>query len=341
MAVTIKDVAQRAGVSHPTVSRALRGDSSVAPATTDRIRQIAHELGYIPSAAARSLKTNRTRVVGVVVHRVSDPFYSRVIDGIQDTLYPKAYSTFLASANNDRARQDEILRAMSERRVDGLIICSMFITLEDYIKMKPHGAPLVLLHNRAPELTPFTLYHDDCYGTREMTRHLLKLGHRRIAYMGNTRAGRESDEREKGLQQELKDAGIPRDPRYIVHAAFGQPAAAIEPVQSLLALDEPPTALVCFNDSLAIGAMQVLRNEGRRVPEDWSVTGFDNIATAEFMNPPLTTFNQPKYSLGVRAANLLLGLMESLDGQDSESNISHMRGEILVRASTAPPRADS
>lgn len=337
MAVTIKDVAQRAGVSHPTVSRALRGDRSVTPETTSRIRRIAHELGYIPSATARSLKTNRTRVVGVLVHRVSDPFYAEVIDGIQDTLQPEAYSIFLASSNNDRARQAQLIRAMTERRVDGLILCSMFIPTEDYRRVTAHGAPLVLLHNRAAETTPFTLYHDDCFGARQMTRHLLDLGHTRLAFMGNMRAGRESQERLEGFQQELDAAGINPDPRYIVHAAFGQSPAAVEPVQHLLMLAEPPTGLVCFNDSLAIGALQVLHNAGKQVPNDWSVTGFDNIASAQFMNPPLTTFNQPKYSLGAQAARLLLRLMDSPDSDESAAGIVPMRGEILIRASTAPP----
>jgi DNA-binding LacI/PurR family transcriptional regulator len=337
MAVTIKDVAQRAGVSHPTVSRALRGDSSVTPETTSRIRRVANELGYIPSAAARSLKTNRTRVVGVLVHRVSDPFYSRVIDGIQDTLHPQAYSIFLASTNNDRTRQAEIIRAMTERRVDGLILCSMFITPEYRSQIESHGAPLVLLHNRAEQVTPFTLYHDDRFGARQMTRHLLDLGHTRIGFMGNARAGRESQERVEGFKQEMVAAGIVPDPRYIVHAAFGQPPAAVEPVQALLALAEPPTGLVCFNDSLAIGALQVLYNAGKRVPADWSVTGFDNITIAEFMSPPLTTFNQPKYRLGTLAANLLLQLMDAPESEDYTSSVSPLRGEILVRASTASP----
>lgn len=337
MAVTIKDVAERAGVSHPTVSRALRGDSSVTPKTTGRIRQIALDLGYIPSAAARSLKTNRTCVVGVLVHRVSDPFYSQVIDGIQDTLQPKGYSIFLASTNNDQTRRAEIIRAMTERRVDGLIICSMFITPEYRSEIEAYGAPLILLHNRATETTAFTLYHDDCFGARQMTRHLLDLGHTRIAFMGNTRAGRESAERLEGFMQELNAARVVVEPRYIVHAAFGQSPAAIEPVQALLALAEPPTALVCFNDVLAIGALQVLHNAGIRVPADWSVTGFDNITIAEFMNPPLTTFNQPKYTLGAQAARQLLERMDSTDSEDSVSGVVPLRGEILVRASTAPP----
>ncbi|HZQ09118.1 MAG TPA: LacI family DNA-binding transcriptional regulator [Anaerolineae bacterium] len=338
MAVTIKDVAQRAGVSHPTVSRALRGDRSVTPETTTRIRQIAHELGYIPSAAARSLKTNRTRVVGVLVHRVSDPFYSQVLEGVQDTLQAEAYSIFLASTNNDRARQIEILRAMRERRVDGLIVCSPFITAEDRRQIQLHGVPLVLIHNRAAEILPYTIYHDDRYGARRMTRHLIELGHTRIAYMGNARAGRVSNERLAGFKQEMHAAGLHVPDSYIVHAASAQSPAAREPTQSLLALDVPPTALFCFDDVLAIGAMHVLHEANFQVPRDWSVAGFDDIALAEFVNPPLTTFNQPKYTLGTQAAQLLLESMDESQPNDNASHVVTLRGEILIRASTAPPK---
>ncbi len=338
MAVTIKDVAQRAGVSHPTVSRALRGDRSVTPETTTRIRQIAHELGYIPSAAARSLKTNRTRVVGILVHRVSDPFYSQVLEGVQDTLQAEAYSIFLASTNNDRARQIEILRAMRERRVDGLIICSPFITSEDRRQIQLHGVPLVLIHNRAAEILPYTIYHDDRYGARCMTRHLIELGHTRIAFMGNARAGRVSNERLAGFKQEMHAAGLDVPAPYIVHAASAQAPAAREPTQSLLTLDLPPTALFCFDDVLAIGAMHVLQEANLQVPRDWSVAGFDDIALAQFMNPPLTTFNQPKYTLGTQAAQLLLESMNESQPDEDAAHVVTLRGEIVLRASTAPPR---
>jgi LacI family transcriptional regulator len=339
MAITIKDVAQRAGVSHPTVSRALRGDRSVTPETARRIRRIAHELGYIPDAGARSLKTSRTRVIGVLVHRVSDPFYSRVLDGIHDSLYPAGYSVFLASTNNDRTRQAEIIRAMIERRVDGLIMCSMFVRPQDLGTINPHGLPLVLIHNRAEEITPYTLYHDDREGARELTRHLLELGHERIAFLGNARAGRVSQERLSGFRQQMQTAGLEISTEYIVHAASGLPDAAQDPVQALLTLDKPPTALVCFDDMLALGAMQVLHNAGKRIPDDWSITGFDDIALAELVSPPLTTFKQPKYTLGAQAVNLLLRAMNSPSLDDPTPDTITLRGEIIVRSSTAPPPA--
>lgn len=339
MAITIKDVAQRAGVSHPTVSRALRGHRSVTPETAKRIRRIAHELGYIPDAGARSLKTSRTRVIGVLVHRVSDPFYSRVLDGIHDSLYPAGYSVFLASTDNDRAREAKIIRAMIERRVDGLVLCSMSIRPQDLGEINPHGLPLVVIHNRAPELTPYSLYHDDCESARQLTRHLLDLGHRRIAFLGNSRAGRVSQERLSGFKQELDAAGVESAPEYLVHAASGLPHSAQEPVRSLLDLPQPPTALCCFDDMLALGAIQVLHHAGKRIPEDWSVTGFDDITIAELMSPPLTTFKQPTYTLGAQAVNLLLRAMNSASSDDSAPNTITLRGEIIVRSSTAPPPA--
>lgn len=335
MAVTIKDVAKRAGVTHPTVSRALRGDRRVSPQTTTRIRQIAHDLGYIPSATARSLKTNRTRVVGIVAHRLSDPFYSRVIDGIQDALQAEGYSIFLAATNHNPEREAQLVRAMTERRVDGLIVCSLFITPEYRQAINSHNIPLVVIHNRAAEITPFTLYHDDRWATRLMTRHLLDLGHTRIGFLGNARAGRVSRARQAGFVEEMQAAGIEPDENAIVQAALASPAAGAEPVRHLLALPLPLTALVCFNDVLAIGAIRVLQQAHKRVPEDFSVTGFDNIEMAEYMNPPLTTFDQPKYSLGTRAANLLLSAIHAPDGQEAAANVLTLRGEIIVRASTA------
>jgi DNA-binding LacI/PurR family transcriptional regulator len=339
MAATIKDVAQRAGVSHPTVSRALRGDPSVRLETTRRIHQAAQELGYVPSAAARSLKTNRTRAIGVLVHRVSDPFYAEVLDGIQDTIQAARYSLLLASTNNDRTREEAILRAMTERRVDGLILCSMFITPERRRELDPRRTPLVLIHNRAAEMTPDTLYHDDRLGMRELTRYLITLGHTRLGFIGNARAGRVTEERLAGFYEETQAAGLEIPEEYVVSAVSGLAAAAVAPCRALLALREPPTAILCFDDLLAIGAIQALVQCNKRVPADCSITGFDNIPIAEVVNPPLTTFNQPKYTLGTRAANLLLNLIDANADGAREPEVLVLRGEILVRASTAPPPA--
>jgi DNA-binding LacI/PurR family transcriptional regulator len=341
VAVTIKDVARRAGVSHPTVSRALRGDPLVAPETAARINRLAADLGYVPSATARSLKTSRSRVLGVIVNRISDPFYSEVLDGIQDVLHTAGYSLFLASSNHNPERLQAIVRAMTERRVDGLIVCSMFVSPSYREQLTASGAPLVVVHNRDYDDGGNAIYHDDRHGSRQMTRHLIELGHRRIAFVGNARAGRESEDRLEGFCEEIHAAGLSVPPEYIVWAATGQLISGPVAVQPLLTLPQPPTALVCFNDVIAIGAMQRLQQSGRQVPADCSVVGFDNISLSNLVTPALTTFNQPKYQSGQEAARLMLRLLNPKTHRETgaRSNLITMRGEILVRASTAPPPA--
>ncbi len=339
MAVTIKDIALRAGVSHPTVSRALRGDPLVAAETAERIKRVAADLGYVPSATARSLKTSRSHVLGVIVNRISDPFYSEVLDGIQDVLHAAGYSLFLAATTHNAEREKAIIHAMTERRVDGLIVCSMFIAPSYRTQLTASGTPLVVVHNRGRDNGGNAIYHDDRYGSRELTRHLIALGHKRIAFVGNARGGRETEDRLAGFLEEMQVAGLDVPSDYIAYGPSGQLLSAAAAVQSLLNLCPRPTALVCFNDMLAIGAMQTLQQSGCRVPADCSVVGFDNISFSTFVNPPLTTFNQPKYQLGQEAARMMLHLLGARLHKEysTPSNIITLRGEILVRASTAPP----
>ncbi len=339
MAVTIKDVARQAGVSHPTVSRALRGDPLVAPETAARIKDIASELGYVPSATARSLKTSHSRVVGVIVNRISDAFYSEVLDGIQDTCYANGYSLFLASADNNLEREKALVHAMTERRVDGLIVCSTFASQQYSAQLIAHNTPLVVVHSRGSDRGANAIYHDDRYGSRQMTRHLIDLGHRHIAFVGNARAGRESEERLKGFCEEMQAARLAVPSRYLVNARTGQLTFSVDVVLTLFEDGSRPSGLVCFNDSIAISAMRMLQDAGWRVPEDCSVVGFDNISLSAFVTPPLTTFDQPRYQLGQEAAHMILRLFGGKSRRELNvpPEVITLRGEILVRASTAPP----
>ncbi len=348
MPITVKDIALRAGVSHPTVSRALRDDPRVATQTTARIKQIASELGYVPSAAARSLKTNRTRVVGILVNRISDPFYSQVLDGIQDTLSSAGYSIFLSAANTEVTDPDSrTLRALIEQRVEGLIICSMYVSAAHYARLTVSNRPLVIAHNFAPEDTPHTIYHDDCYGSAELTQHLLDQGHSRIAFIGNARKGRETRDRLRGFCETIERAGLTVPPEYIAYDNPEPPLATLDTVRQLMQLPNPPTALVCYNDAMAIGTMETLRQLGLQVPRDCSVVGFDNISFSAYVHPLLTTFDQPKYELGCAAAQMLLRLLNHLRERGTDGNGADglepdsitLRGQLLVRESSAPPRS--
>jgi DNA-binding LacI/PurR family transcriptional regulator len=337
--VTIKDIARSAGVSHTTVSRALRGHSAISPGTVSRIQQIADDLGYVPNTVARGLKTKRSGVLGVIVRRIVDPFFSEVLNGIEEVLHGQGYGLFLAASNRDSEREEAIVRLMSARRVDGVIICSTQVSEAHRWQLEGFGVPTVLINNQASEEVIHSVYHDDAYGSGRLTRHLLELGHERIAYIGNARAGRTTEERLRGFEQEMSGAGLAVEPEYVVEGMNGLAAGGANGAEQLLELARQPTGIVCYNDVMAIGAIQMLGKVGLRVPHDCSVTGFDNIELAAYVSPPLTTFNQPKYELGCQAARMMLDLLNRQGAGEPahQSDVVILRGELTVRDSTAPP----
>jgi DNA-binding LacI/PurR family transcriptional regulator len=338
MPATIKDIAKRAGVSHSTVSRALRGSTLISDETTERIRLIAQEMGYHPSAAARSLKTNQTGALGVIVRNIDDPFFSEILQGIEDIAQSEGYSLFISSSQNKTDRERLIVKAMREHRVDGVIICSTAFSASQSRELVEQSVPIVVVNNQAAEDYRYAIHHDDVDGSRQITRHLIALGHRRIAYLGNSISGRTTLDRQSGFQQEMQSAGSPIPSGYIHQVPGGEPEHGLTGVDHFLNLADRPTALVCFNDMMAIGVLKGLQEAGVRVPEDISVTGFDNIVLSAYTHPPLTTFDQPKHFIGAEAARLLLDML----GPDSEKDTTKLRsqtlkGQLLVRASTAAP----
>ncbi|MEM7116618.1 MAG: LacI family DNA-binding transcriptional regulator [Chloroflexota bacterium] len=339
--MTIKDIAKAANVSHTTVSRALRGHPAIASTTVTRIQQLADELGYIPNSVARGLKMRRSGVLGVIVRRIVDPFFSEVLQGIEDITNARGYSLFLAASHREPERERKIIEVMSQRRVDGVIICSTEVDETHRQSLERVGVRTVLVHNQAPQDTTHSIYHDDIGGGFEIANHLLSLGHRNIAYVGNAHAGRNNEDRVRGFQQAMAKAGLAIPEDYIVYVDNGHPKGGSEGAERLLGLEKRPSAIICFNDMMAVGAIQALQQAGLTVPDDCSVTGFDNIELAAYVTPPLTTFEQPKYRIGCEAANMMLQLLDSDNDKEPTEPISNMlmlQGELCVRASTAPPK---
>jgi len=335
MAITIKDVAKQAGVSHSTVSRALHGSPLLSDETVERIRRIAVEMGYFPSAAARSLKTNRSHALGVIVSAIDDPFFSEILQGVEEVAQGHGYSMLMAASQRDPEREQAIVQDMRERHVDGLIICSASFSVEQRRKLLEHGIPIVMVNNQAAEEYRYSIYHDDVDGSRQVARHLIDLGHKRIAYLGNSLSGRTTLDRLTGFRQEMESAGLAIPAGYAHEVPGGRPEDGLAALDYFLNLPERPTALFCFNDMLAIGMLNGLQAAGIRVPEDISVVGFDNIIFSAYTNPPLTTLDQPKRYIGAEAARLILGL---LDNEETlEQQIQKLKGKLLVRQSSAPP----
>jgi DNA-binding LacI/PurR family transcriptional regulator len=339
MPVTIKDIARQANVSHSTVSRALHGSSLISEDTADRIRQTALDLGYLPSAAARTLKTNRSQALGVIIRSVDDPFFGEILQGIEEVAQTNCYSLFMAASRPALVQESDIVQSMVERRVDGIIICSTPVSTSQSDQLARFGVPIVVINNQAAEEYRYSIYHDDVDGSRQITRHLIELGHRKIAYLGNVTSGRSTIERIAGFKKEMGSAGLPIPVDYIHQVSGGSAIDGLNGLGYFLQLAERPTAIICYNDMMAIGVLKGLHEAGIRVPQEMSVTGFDNILFSAFTNPPLTTFDQPKNSIGAEAARWLLELLKqnTLEKSNGEPEIHRLRGTLLVRNSTSTP----
>ena len=339
MSVTVKDIAKKAGVSHSTVSRALHGNPLISEETKQRIEQIAVELGYLPSAAARTLKTKRSHVLGVVLSSIDDPFFSEILQGIEEIIQSSGYSLFIAAAHRDPKREREIVQAMVEHRADGVIICSTSFSEERSRQFVQWGVPMVVVNNQSVEVFRHSIYHDDVDGMRQVTRHLIDLGHTCLAYIGNSASGRTILDRFTGFRQEMDSAGLAIPAASIYEVPGGGIEEGLIAAKYFLSLPVHPTALLCYNDMMAIGVMKGLQQAGIRIPDDVSVTGFDNIVFSAYTTPPLTTLDQPKRFIGAEAARLLLELLDApLSEQlSNHQNVRRLKGQLLIRESTAPP----
>lgn len=332
-AVSIKEIARLAQVSHSTVSRALRHSPLVNPETAERIRRIADEFGYCPSGPARSLVTRQTETIGVVVTSIADPFHADVVGGIEEAANERGFSVFLANSNADPQRELRVVRSFQQRRVDGLIVAASRVGALHLSALSRMRIPIVLVNNQHPSEFVHSVAIANSEAARAATRHLIALGHRRIAYLGD-RFGYQSDtERFAGYRQALAEADLPFEPELVVHGN-GKPDGTPPAMARLLELADPPTAVFCYNDMTALGALRYLRSRGLRIPEDLSLVGFDDLFLAEYMDPPLTTMRQPMWEMGRAAARMLFDLLE---GKATVENLQ-MPAELVVRQSTAAPR---
>jgi DNA-binding LacI/PurR family transcriptional regulator len=302
--------------------------------TAEKIRQIARQSGYRASAVARGLVTRRTRTIGLVVTTVADPFASEVVSGIEQAANDHGYSVFLADSNADPSREQQVVQSFAERRVDGIVVTSSRVGALYLPLLSEMRVPIVLVNNQHPGEFVHSVMIANVEGSRAAAHHLIALGHRRIAYLGDQFGYQSDTERFAGYRQALEAAEIPLIPELVVRGD-GKPEEAMRAMEKLLALPAPPTAVCCYNDMSALGAMRSIRLHGRRIPEDVSVVGFDDLFLASYTQPPLTTVRQPMRRMGLLAMESLFRLMS---GEESPIRIT-VDAELIVRESTAPVNA--
>jgi len=327
--VSIKDVAREAGVSHATVSRALRGSPLISPPTTARVKAMANKMGYSVNAVARSLVTGKTHTIGVVVTSIADPFVGGVTAGIEAFANERGYSTILATCHADPETEKRMVDSLRERGVDGILVTSSRVGAEYSSMATEMRVPIVLLNNQRPGGYPDSVAIDNVGSAQRAVEHLLELGHRRIAYVGHSLGYASECDRRQGYQLALNGAGLEIQPAYILQAD-STPESGAKAAATLAALTPRPTAIFCYNDITALGVLAYSREQDLRVPQDWSVIGFDDLFLSQHLYPPLTTIRQPMDEMGREAAKLLLGLIA---GEEIAADV-RMPGELIVRQST-------
>lgn len=335
--ISIADIARVAGVSHTTVSRALRGSTLISVDTRERIKRLANEMGYTPNAIAQSLQTRRTSTIGLVVTSIADPFLSDVVKGVEEVARAANLSVFLSATHNDPDQEMVVIETFHRRRVDGILVASSRITSEYKRRLDRIRIPTVLINSQADsqdELLNWVSV-DDRAGAQLAVEYLLQLGHHSIGYLGISSRPRSNRQRFQGYQNALAAAGIAcRDA--LVMITPGTEASHEEDVtvgQDSLPyfLEREVTAVFCYNDMTAIGLLMACRERGIAVPQELSVVGFDDIKMASYVAPPLTTIHQPKVELGRLATQVMLNLLSNRPGKNYV-----LQPELITRASTAP-----
>jgi LacI family transcriptional regulator len=339
---TIADVARVAGVSKSTVSRVLNDRTHhMRQGTRQRVLQAMDELGYRPSAVARSLVSKRTHTVGLLISDVGNPFYPEVIHGVEDVALAAGYDVFLCNTSYDLERGMAFVRSLADKQVDGTMLMSSSMSDELVLELARHQIPVVVLDWQLGSVDGMvgTIAVDFRTGIRAAANHLVDLGHRHIAHVSGPAALRTACNRRDFFLDALADRGIDRATVTVVEGNFridgGRQAMA-----ALAALTERPTAVFAGNDLMALGIVWEARKRGLDVPQDLSVVGLDDILLAQQNVPPLTTVALPRYDIGSIAMQMLLDLIPV--AQESQSIPIYretVSTHLSVRQSTAPPGA--
>jgi LacI family transcriptional regulator len=334
--MTIREIADLAGVSIATVSRVLNGRDDVSDETRDLVRKVVQEHGYTVSRSARGLSAGRTGLVGVLVPLVYPVYFSAILSGAAEALYEQDMRLLLSPTDHEHDREVSLLDRLVHGETDGALVVLPKESSAELEQLLDEGYRFVVVDPRLPlddRIPSVSAGHTS--GADQAMRHLLGLGHRRIAAITGPRDWVATEDRRRGYHAALAAAGIMPDPSLEPHADF-EIGGGRDAARRLLDLPDPPTAIFAFNDNLAIGAIQAARARGLSVPGDLSVVGFDDVEHATIVTPTLTTVRQPLAEMGRTAVSLLVRLLER---QAFETLHVELGTRLVVRESTAPPRS--
>jgi LacI family transcriptional regulator len=324
----LKMVADKAGVSISTASRVMSNSTNVSAAKRAAVQAAASGLGFVVNGVARALVAGRSRTVGVIAQHIESPFYGLALRGAEETLSRAGYALVVSSGHCDRMEEEHCVQFMRTRQVDGIIVLTG--SLEDqYLKKVAEHLPIVVTGRKLVAPGLHSLHVNDYAGAFAATRFLIDLGHARIAHIAGHPAHTDAHDRERGYRDALASAGLTIDEALIVVGNYHEDSGTMA-AESLLAGNVQFSAIFAANDQMASGATLALHRRGRRVPEDVSIVGFDDLSAARHCSPPRTTVSLSIAELGRRAATAMLDLLSG-----RLPTVSAPEPELVVRASTA------
>ena len=333
---SIRDVAARAGVSIATVSRAVNSISTVNPELARRVWKAVEEVGYLPNTQARALVSGRSRMLGLIVSDITNPFFPELVQEFENLAVAQGYEVLIGSTNYDPARTESLIRRMLQRNVDGVAVMTFGIEEELVQKLVDRGFPLVFV-DAGPQLENIRVLKVNYgEGIHQAVQHLAALGHRQIGFISGPLRLRSAAARREAFIKAMRDLGLNVPKQHLVegdHTMEGGIAA----METLAELSSLPTAVVCSNDMTAIGALHALYRTTHKVPDDVSIVGFDDIHLAQFMLPPLTTVQMSCKELAVAAVDALRAGIEPNHPKAKQTEW-HIDTRLVVRQSTTFPR---
>ena len=334
--VSIRDVAQRAGVSIATVSRAVNHISTVNPELAQRVWKAIEEVGYLPNTQARALVSGRSRMLGLIVSEITNPFFPELVQEFENLAVAQGYEVLIGSTNYDPARTESLMRRLLQRNVDGVAVMTFGVEEELVKKLVEREFPLVFV-DAAPDLPNIHILKVNyAEGIRQGVQHLAALGHRSVAFISGPLSQRSPKARRDAFIKSMAELGLKAPPEHLVEGSHTL-EGGITAMERLIALPELPTAVMCSNDMTAIGALHALYRTTHRVPEDISVIGFDDIHLTQFMLPPLTTVQMSCRDLAVAAVEGLRAGIEPDHPKHGNREWS-IPTRLVVRQSSTFPR---
>lgn len=332
---TIREVAERAGVSTMTVSRVINKSGYVSPGARSRVEAAIAEMGYVPNALARSLRFKQTKTLALVLSDITNPFFTTIARGVEDVANHHGFNVIFGNTDESETKQAEYLTILVQKQVDGVLLVPARSTDGSITFVQSRRVPTVVLDRRVPDSLVDGVRCDSEQGAYDLVQLMLGLGHSRIAILNGPPEVSTAADRLAGYRRALTEAGLAIDPTLILHDRFTQDAGYLMAKQ-VLAIAPRPTALFAANNFIAIGAYRALRDAGLRVPEDMAMVAFDDLPSTLVLEPFLTVAAQPAYEMGRRATELLLERLAG-DGPPNCQEIV-LPVEIIQRRSSGRPR---